>query len=318
MSNDLINEKELLDLLGDSRRILIGVSGGADSMALLHIILQNRKKIRSDLKVLHVDHQLTPESKAWVRVVRDYCESNSVDFESIAVTVSDWGNNEEQAARKARYHAFSQQDADTILLAHHANDQMETFFLKLFRGSGAKGLRGMSKRTSCWFDQRKTLIRPLLDVRRMDIERYVENNGIPYVTDPSNADRRYDRNWIRHELIPLIESRGDAATANILKATEIQSETYSLLSDLAEIDQTNCSRSDGNLDWIKVKQLGPIRIKNLIMHICSSRNITNVSTHHVEEFANGLILADMDSRNELRLRDFRIRKVGKTLVMDHQ
>lgn len=315
---DLIDDKELLGMLEDAGRILIGVSGGADSMALLHVILRNREKICSDFKVLHVDHQLKPESKHWVQVVRDYCELNDVPFESVEVNVSQWGNNEEQAARKARYHAFAQQDFDTLLLAHHANDQMETFFLKLFRGSGAKGLRCMAKKSPCWFDMNRTVMRPLLAVRRSDIEDYVRTNGIPYVTDPSNDDRRYDRNWIRHELIPMLEERNDAADINILRAVEFQAEVYSLMSDLAEIDRATCARADGNLDWTKVRLLGLTRIKNLVMHICASRNLVDVSTHHVEQFAKGLLSATMDSRNELRLKDFSIKKIGKTLFVNHQ
>ncbi len=305
-------------MLEGSRNVLIGVSGGADSMALLHVILQNREKINSNFKVLHVDHQLKHESKAWVRVVRDYCESHGMPFECVEVDVPAWGNNEEQAARKARYAEFAKQDFDTIMLAHHANDQMETFFLKLFRGSGAKGLRCMSKKSPCWFDMTKNVVRPFLSVKRSEIEHYVEVNGIPYVTDPSNADLRYDRNWIRHELIPLLEERNSAADINILKSVEIQSETYLLIRELAELDRISCSHPDGNLDWTKLKSLGLVRIKNLIMHICSANNLIDVSTHHVEEFSKGLLVANMDSRNELRLRGFNIKKVGKTLFINRQ
>lgn len=314
----LINDNELLAMLKDAGRILIGVSGGADSMALLHVILRNRKKINNDFKVLHVDHQLNPASKYWVQVVRDYCELNRVPFECASVKVSEWGNNEEQAARRARYDAFSKQDFDTLLLAHHANDQMETFFLKLFRGSGAKGLRCMGVKSPCWFDTNKTVMRPLLKVRRRDIEEYVAANQIPHVDDPSNNDLRYDRNWIRHQLIPMLEERNGAADINILKSIEFQAESFSLMSDLAELDLRSCGRSDGNLDWTKVRLLSHARIKNLIIHICSSNNLVDVSTHHIDQFSKGLMLADMDSRNELRLKDFSIKKVGKTLFINHQ
>lgn len=318
MMHDLIDDRELVKLLEGSSNVLIGVSGGADSMALLHVILRNREKISSNFKVLHIDHQLKHESKVWVQVVRDYCESNNMPFECVEVDVPAWGNNEEQAARKARYAAFAKQDFDTILLAHHANDQMETFFLKLFRGSGAKGLRCMSKKTPCWFDMSKTVVRPFLGVRRSEIEYYVETHGIPYVTDPSNADTRYDRNWIRHELIPMLEERNNAADINILKTVEIQAEVYGLMSDLAEIDMKTCAKADGDLDWTKVRLLSLARIKNLIMHVCATNNIVDVSTHHIEEFAKGLLVANMDSRNELRLREFTIKKVGKSLFINHQ
>lgn len=313
---DLIDDKEIVEMLAGAGRILVGVSGGADSMALLHIILRNRGKIQNDFKVLHVDHQLNAQSKAWVKVVRDYCDLNRVPFESVQVDVSQWGNNEEQAARKARYHEFMKQNFDTLLLAHHANDQIETFFLKLFRGSGAKGLRCMSKKSPCWFDPTRTVMRPLLKVRKSDIEDYVNQHGIPHVTDPSNDDRRYDRNWIRHELVPLLEERNPSSDINIIRAAEFQAEVYSLMSDLAEMDRISCSRPDGNLDWNKVCLLSLARVKNLIMHVCASHNLIDVSTHHVEQFAKGLLAASMDSRNELRLKNFSIKKIGKTLFIN--
>jgi len=310
----LIDEKELVRSLQGKGRLLIGVSGGADSMALLHIILQNRGKLSNEIKVLHVNHQINRESKTWAQLVHDYCTSNQIPVQVVNVDVSVWDNNEEKAARLARYDAFSKQEFDTLLLAHHANDQIETFFLKLFRGSGVKGLRCMAMQSPCWFDQTKLVMRPLLKVKRQQIEEYVEQYQVPYVTDPSNVDRRFDRNWIRHDLVPLIEQRNSKAYDNILHSVEIQTETYELIFELAEIDRQACSTSDGNLDWLKVKSLGLVRIKNLIMHLCAA-NLVDASTRHIEDFAKGLIETDMDGRNEMRLRGFSIRKVGKTLII---
>lgn len=300
-------------LLADSRRVLIGVSGGADSMALLHMIAQERDNLGKDFKVLHVDHRINPDSAAWAKLVSDYCESIDMPCEVFTVDVRLWGNNLEQAARKGRYDAFNRQDCDTIMLAHHADDQVETFLLKLFRGSGPKGLRCMPASSPCWFDASKRVVRPLLDMTKSDLERYADVNGIPHVVDPSNRDNSYDRNWIRNVLVPMIRERNDIADVNIRKSAAIQDEAYGLMSELAEIDRANCQLPNGDLDWTKVRQLSLPRTKNLIMHICNSNNLVDVSTHHIEEFSRGLLAADMDSRNELRLRSFSMRKVGKRL-----
>lgn len=317
MKQDIIELDHLRDLLVGSRKVLIGVSGGADSMALLHSIVRNRKKLSNDFKVLHVDHQINPESSAWGRIVEDYCQENGMPCEVIRVDLDAWGNNLEQAARKARYDAFAKQDCDAILLAHHANDQVETFFLKLFRGSGVKGLRCMSEVSSCWFDESKKVIRPLLSVSRDVIEGYVAAHGIPFVTDPSNVDLRYDRNWVRHGLIPMLKERNEIIDMNVLRSVSIQNETYGLLSDLAEMDLRTSMRSDGSIDWTKLKNLTLPRLKNVIMHICAKNNLIDVSTHHIEQFAKGLISADVESRNELRLKEFSIQKVGKSLIVNH-
>ena len=316
MKQNLVNIVELDKLLQNSHKVLIGVSGGADSMALLHTILRYRDVLNKEFKVLHVDHQISKESADWSDVVMKYCNDTNIECEIAKVNVTDWGKNLEQAARYARYDAFSKQNCDTILLAHHANDQIETFFLKLLRGSGVKGLKGMSVATPCWFDTNKTIVRPFLGCNRRDIEEYVSVYSIPYITDPSNSDTKFDRNWVRHKLVPMIEDRNSLADLNILKCVGIQQETYSLLNDLADIDRTACTLPSGDLDWTKVKQLPVARIKNMFMHICSLHDVVDVSTHNIEAFANGLLVADTDSKNEMRMKTFYIRKLGKRILIN--
>lgn len=304
------------NLLADSNRILIGVSGGADSMALLHMIAQERNKLNKYFKVLYVNHQINSESAAWANVVRDYCESIDMPYECVVVDISEWGNNQEQAARRSRYDAFAKQDCDTIVLAHHADDQVETFFLKLFRGAGPKGLRCMSMTSPCWFDMSKRVIRPLLEYTKPELVDYAKLHNVPYVVDPSNADISYDRNWIRNCLMPMIQERNEIADINIRKVAAIQDEAYSLMNDLARIDLGFVRLPSGELDWRKLKTLSLQRVKNLVMYICAERNLVDVSIHHVESFSRGLLAADDDSRNELRMREFHMYKRGKRIIID--
>lgn len=317
MTQNLVDSKRLINLLADSKRIIIGVSGGADSMALLHQIIQYRNILDKDFKVLHVDHQINDASSSWAKLVSDYCAENQVECEVVKVDVSGYGNNLEQAARCARYAAFSAQECDTILTAHHANDQIETFFLKLLRASGTRGLSGMRVIGPCWFDKDKNVARPLLSVTRQDIEQYVDEHAIPYVTDPSNNDTTYDRNWIRHCLFPMIMDRNSIADINILKTMAIQDETSELITDLAEIDVERCTNSDGSLDWFKLKELQPYRLKNLFMHICNKMGSLDIKTKQIEMFVTGLRSATLDSKNEMSLDSVRVYKLGKRVFVEN-
>lgn len=296
-----------------NKNVLLGVSGGADSMALLHMIALDRDKFTCNFKVLHVNHQINPESATWAKLVSNYCVDINMHCEIVNVDVGTRGN-QEQAARRARYAAFADQKCDIIVLAHHADDQVETFFLKAFRGSGPKGLRCMVPVSKCWFDENKMVIRPLLSFTKSQLESYVSDHNVPFVTDPSNNNTTFDRNWIRHELMPFLKARNEIVDINIRTVAAIQNETHELLNDLAKIDFQNAYISDTELDWKKVKDLGTRRIKNLIMFICSEHNVVDLSIGHIEQFAAGLVDSTSDSRNELRLKMFKINKVGSRIM----
>jgi tRNA(Ile)-lysidine synthase len=316
MKQNLVDIGHLNSLLVNSNRILVGVSGGADSMALLHQIVQYRDILDKEFKVLHVDHQISKHSGAWADIVVDYCQQHGVPCEVVKVNLDGLGNNLEQAARKARYAAFTDQSCDTILLAHHANDQVETFFLKMFRGSGPKGLSGMQAVSPCWFDTSKIVVRPLLNVFRHDIEQYVADNDIPFVTDPSNSDIKFDRNWIRQYVVPMLQDRNEIADISILKVMKIQEETASLITDLAELDVSRCVNSDGSFDWYKIKNMSAARIKNMFIHLCCQRNSVDIKTKQIEMFVMGLLNASLDSNNEMLLEKVRVYKRGKRVFVE--
>ncbi len=306
--------QRIKNLLAPGDDILLGVSGGIDSMVLLDILHRNRDIFRKDFKVLHVNHHLSQHSDAWAGFVADHCQILGVLCEIADVDVSGYGNNQEHAARQARYTAFAARSADMLVLAHHANDQIETFFLKLFRGSGLKGLRCMKDSTPSWIDPSVKLVRPLLSWSRDQIMDYAERHGVPNIEDESNGDTRFSRNWIRHELWPLISDRNEIADVNLLRSISLIEESWSLTQDLARIDLESCQMGDGQLDWIGVRQLSMPRLKNLILHLLDRYNVTSFSTHHVEEFSRSLLNADMDSRNEMRVKGFTMRKIGKKIA----
>ena len=304
---------ELAERLG-TRKTVIGVSGGVDSMLLMYIISQNLNKFRCDISVVTVNHRLNANSDAWAVFTQHQCDRMGLHSDAVSVTV-DTDKNLENSARAARYHAFRGFNPEAIVLAHHADDQAETVLMKLFRGAGARGLKGMEKYGPAWFDPTVLMCRPMLDCSRAEIETYAKLCEVPYITDPSNADTKYDRNWLRNAVIPEIRARNPQAVANISKTASILGESLELMRDLANIDQAAATRADGTLDWPTLCSLSNTRLKNLLMHVLEQNGVHGYSTDHIEEFSNGLLHANSDSRNEMRIGSFKMHKLGHRVIL---
>lgn len=309
---ELLDLKYVQSLLSHGQKCLLGVSGGIDSMVLLEWMADHRDQLPT-FEVMHVNHNINTESHAWAKTVEDRCSALNLPFTPANVDLRGLGNNIEYAARRARYRAFCESGADTLILAHHANDQCESFLLKLFRGSGIRGLKAMSAVTECWYDSNVSVVRPLLAVTRSQIEDYAALHDLSYINDPSNDDNRYDRNYIRNKVWPVIQARFDIADINTIRSIDHLSEAWQLTTALAKVDLESIKNSDDSLDWVKLKNLGYLRIKNMILYILDQNNVYSFSVNHVEQFAKGVLSANLDSRNELRLKDFLMHKVGKKI-----
>jgi tRNA(Ile)-lysidine synthase len=311
--NDLMDVRSVSSLMHGKKDCLIGASGGMDSMSMLHWMAKNQGKLPAPVRVMHVDHGIHPSSGDWAQHVMETCRELDIRCEVKSVSLEGLGNNLEYAARRARYKAFCESGADALVLAHHANDQCESFLLKLFRGSGVKGLKAMGASVPCWYDETVTVLRPLLNVTRGRIEAWAEEHGIISVEDPSNSDDRYDRNYIRNRIWPVIQERFDIADINTIRSIQHLGEAWELTVVLADQDIASATMSDGSMEWTKVRDLGYLRIKNMILRILDREGIYGFSINHVEQFSRGIMDADLDSRNELGLRGFSIQKIGKRI-----
>jgi tRNA(Ile)-lysidine synthase len=310
----IIQPTHLKNLLSKTDECVLGVSGGLDSMCLMDWFYRNPEHVPK-WRVIHVNHNISPDSGKWAQHVMDECAKRDVACEVIEVDISGRGNNLEYAARQARYEAFALQPENNIVLAHHQNDQIETFFLKLFRGSGIKGLRGMSAKCASWFNNRQMVIRPMLENSRVQLEHYAEQYDIKFCEDPSNEDRSFDRNWIRKLLWPVIDQRFGMADVNIQRCMRFLSENWELTQELAALDLTTVKINETELDWTKLNKMSALRIKNVLLHIMDLRNLVGFSTHQVELWAKAILNSDVNSKTELRVNGLRIIKKGNKLIL---
>ncbi len=221
-----INEKVLrtikdYNLIEKGDQVVVGVSGGPDSMALLYILLNIKKEILFDIYVAHVNHGIRGKAADEdEQFVKNICQELKLPFYSKRVNMNKYAEEHnmtaEEAGRKLRYGFFREilkgQDKVKIAVAHNKNDQAETLIMRFMRGTGIHGLKGMAYK-------RENVIRPLLDISREEIENYIEKNEIETRLDKTNLEPVYNRNKIRLELIPYIEENFNPNIVETLSRT---------------------------------------------------------------------------------------------------
>ncbi len=209
----MLNETILSRLSRDDvTRLVVALSGGMDSVCLLHSVMA--ADLGKQLCAIHVNHGLQPSAGDFADCCASLCRRWQVAFSVHPVEVSKVGNLESNA-RVARYAVFESMltAGDLLLLAHHADDQVETVLFRLFRGSRVQGLQGMPMERSLGTGM---LYRPLLNMPRRDIQTYAETHHLRWLDDATNLDTSFDRNWLRHRMIPMMEERWPSVKSAIL------------------------------------------------------------------------------------------------------
>jgi len=197
-----VNTAVLVPLRG--KRIAVGISGGIDSVVLLHLLHGLAPQLGYKLAAVHVNHGLSPNAGDWQRFCSAFCLELGVPFQAVKVKVNKQHQGLEAAAREARRAAFTSVRADAIALAHHLDDQAETVLFNLLRGAGLAGASGMPAQGRLG---RKVLLRPLLEVPRSAIRDYANAQHLAWIDDESNANEGLTRNFIRRRVGPLLESK---------------------------------------------------------------------------------------------------------------
>ncbi len=240
--------------------LIVGVSTGPDSMALLHMAMVNSHK---KIVCCHINHSLRKESDIEEAFLRDYCKNNKLIFEYIKINEYN-ENNLEAEARKKRY-AFYEQilnkyHSHTLLLAHHGDDLIETILMKIIRGTNLEGYAGI--KTYSVLDK-YTIVRPLLTLTKEDLIIYNKDNNIKYFLDKSNEDIKYTRNRIRKNILPLLKKEDKNIHLKFLKCSNILQEYYNCIEEIAKKETDNCFYNN-KLD-IKILNTKPKLIKKQII-----------------------------------------------------
>jgi len=222
--------------------LIIAYSGGVDSQVLLHVVHQMKKSatITNELSVCHVNHGLSPNAQAWQSFAQKQCAEINTPFLPLSVALDlSQGQSVEALARDARYQALISVSSlpAVILTGHHLDDQAETFILAMKRGAGVKGL-------SCMHDvselAQHVLARPLLGISRDEIVAFAQEHHLDWIEDESNQDSKYDRNFLRNEIIPELVGRWPSIAATINRSAQHCQQSQTLLDELAEIDYQAC------------------------------------------------------------------------------
>lgn len=239
MSVSLEVLKRCLQYHPEIKTLYLGFSGGLDSMALLHLLANEAALQTLDKVAIHVNHGLSPNAKQWEDVCEQSANQHQFTYISHRVQLTPQaGESLENLARIERYGVFKNYiDAQSLLLtAHHQDDQAETFLLQCLRGAGVKGLSSMPVITSFAEGYH---CRPLLHHAREDLEAYSKHHQLSWIEDESNFDISFDRNYIRHRIMPLLKHRWPGAGKTIARSAKHCSEATTTLSQLAEHDW-NC------------------------------------------------------------------------------
>jgi tRNA(Ile)-lysidine synthase len=296
-----------------NRSLCVAYSGGLDSTALLCALVALRGREGLRLRALHVNHQLQPLAGHWARQARRNARRLRVPCEVLTVTVRcARGESLEAAARAARYRALvSELDPGEVLLtAHHQEDQLETVLLALMRGSGLRGLSAMTPVSSvggfC-------LLRPLLPVPHAQLEHFLKARKISWSEDPSNTDERFDRNYLRRTVVPLLRARWPAVAATAGRSAALLSQARVILERLAD-KQLQQARDGRALRVSVLRRLPAPERVNALRTWLSEQALPMPDQRRMREISGPMLMARSDAMPCVQWQGAQLRRHGDRLL----
>ncbi|MGZ5198410.1 MAG: tRNA lysidine(34) synthetase TilS [Telluria sp.] len=287
-----------------SPAVAIALSGGLDSMVLLHLARAWAHERAVPLFAFHVHHGLSPNADQWLAHCERACAGLEIAFDSRRVNVARDKSGVEQAARKQRYAALGEMcrahGVSLLLTAHHLDDQAETVLLQMLRGSGTAGLSGMegaNHAQGLLGDGGIVMARPLLSFARAELEDDAHAHAISWVEDESNLDTRYARNALRHAVMPALAQAFPGFQQRVARTAAHTQAAQRLLNELAAQDLAVCMEGD-TLALSRLRPLGADRINNLLRYWFGTRGIRMPSTSWLEE----MVAQVLDAREDAQLR----------------
>ncbi len=283
------------------QHLLLAYSGGLDSSVLLHLLAAVRLSIPFNLQAMHVHHGLSANADQWAVFCQQQCDLLKVPLTVSHVNVHQHAHlGIEAAARQLRYQAlFDYQHheikPDFIVTAHHQDDQAETLLLQLFRGAGVKGLASMAA-----IDISRRILRPLLEVSRLSLQEYASQHGISWCDDESNNNLHYERNFVRHEVLPIIEARNPAIKTVLARSALHLAEANDLLKSLAAIDGEPLLFNN-SLCLAGLAKLDLARAKNVLRYWFACHQLDMPSAEQLAEITQQLFNAKVDAKIDIQL-----------------
>ena len=286
-----------LSSLSSSKKWLIAFSGGLDSYVLLHALSHyNRQSQSFHLRAIHIDHGLQAVSKQWAQRCQQVCVSLGLECDVVSLGLKiKQGESLEAVARTGRYQAFAKAlQADEVLLtAQHQDDQAETVLIQLLRGAGINGLAAMPAISNFANGQHA---RPLLGVTRESLEAYAKLHALDFIADPSNEDQRFDRNFIRHEIVPRLKARWPSANRVLSRVAQHQAEAKHVLAEYLQHDLLQLTGNrEGTLSIKKLRDLSSARCNAVVRYFLAQQGFLAPSEKKLTHIMNDVLAAKQEA-----------------------
>ncbi|WP_213993227.1 tRNA lysidine(34) synthetase TilS [Sodalis sp. dw_96] len=306
----------LAETLGSRRRLLVAFSGGLDSTVLLDALVWLRQRRWPDLALrgVYIHHGLSLHADEWAAHCRAQCLRLDVGFQSIPVRVNPESAGLEAAAREARYLALQQAllPGETLVTAQHLDDQSETFLLALKRGSGPAGLSAMAVSTPFHGQE---LLRPLLDWSRGQLQDYARRRRLRWIEDDSNRDERFDRNFLRLQIMPLLTRRWPHFGQAVARSARLCADQEALLDELLQETLERLTLPDGSLDVAPMVAMSASRRGALLRRWLAGAGARMPAKDQLERLWVEVALSRPDAEPRFQLADRQVRRFRHRLYL---
>ena len=280
MIDKIIGVIEQFDMIKRGDHIVIGLSGGADSICLAHILMRLKNRYALELTAVHLNHNIRTEGAVHdMNFVRDFCEDHRLPLRIFSADVKAIAKENsltlEEAGRQQRYLAFESIGADKIAVAHNLNDNAETMLMRLCRGTGLKGMGGI-------LPVRGNIIRPLIMTSRADIEKYCKENELDYCIDETNLTTDYTRNKIRHQILPLFEQINPNTMESLGKNAFLFRQENDYIETMAQRAYSECSKGN-SLIISKINTIEKPLLYRVLRIACEKAvGLKDIALEHIE------------------------------------
>lgn len=306
--------------------LTVALSGGVDSVVLLHLCKTYLESLDSNhsisVEAIYVNHGLSENAQYWQKFCEQLCLSLNIPFKTKRVNVQPKARQSLEAlARDARYQALDElaEQGNLILLGQHADDQLETFLLRLKRGSGLTGLSAMHDEVR--LSSGRHCIRPLLNISREDIEAFARTFSLAHIEDESNQDDKFDRNFLRNQIIPPLKKRFNGFLKSALRSIELLQQQQALIDEICQADLLLCEDKNDvptTLKLNELKQFSELRQSNVVRAWLSDLGVVMPSKAQMSQILTQSLESREDAQMQVQLSKGAIRRYREKLYFDAQ